>query len=820
MKSLTCENTFMKGCVYMKKILAIISAITLCASAVSCAKKNEKQDKELSFNAEKMSDTAYKKELIKIPDGTKMIFRVDAFDKCSKYFITGASSDGVAFWIANADLSSFEKVDIPDFRYGASYMPDVSDDGVLTVFLNDITHGDLPAPDENSDDRYIEEYEAAAEYTFRIMTFSTDGKLISDSEVNGFSTLPEQMTQITDCVSDGKTVIANIDGSYEVFSVDGTYIGALTANDGETIENIGKNNSGKLMAAIRTDADSVQLREITDKGETKKSSVTYGLSETVYGEIEPGWGDYTMFIRSMTTIYGIRSGDDSIVPLFNVNRAGLNSSNFSNFVMCPDGYFAVPITNYSNWTCKINRFIPCAPSELENIPTLTIGFYGRNWPLEEYIEIFNDENQDYQITLKSYGGDSEEYEDATEQIKQDALGGNLPDIIVSSEINGMIGDFNTLNMDIYCDLYEFMDNDENLNRDALVPSLLEHLDYNFNGHLYLMPESFRVRLPYIAKTELVEDIENWNFNTYLDLLEDPPAGMADEFKNKEETQWQRLRIDSFSDYLDFKNVSCNFDSPDFIRALKYAYEGIPDNQYTYASEGEEYDQDAEERKYAYAIRENRELFTNGSIFCYKDYINLTKGEFGGEPFTVLGKPGSENGGPVIETESNSYGITKASENKELAWEFIKHMLSDDYYKNHYLTENYGWGKYFVPTKSGMKILEEYERQPEDHKHEPTLKDYGGCVYNTWIKDRDGNYIYERLGYVDDSVVAEVNELIDSAKPSDQSYIYAAFTNEQTSETMRIFNDEIEKFFHGESSAEDCAAMIQSRISIYLSEQFG
>lgn len=476
----------------MKKLVAVISAIVLCTSAFSCSKTNQKNKVSRSFTAEKIDNIAYKGDIIKLPEDMTMIYSVDPFDKCSKYFVIGYGSGGVAFWITDADFTSFTKVDIPDFKYGAAYMPDVSEDGIFVTFINDVSYGDLPAPDPNSEDYNYEEYEAAAEYKFRILTYSTDGSLLSDNEIKDFPTLPEQMTQITDCVSDGKTVIVNIDGSYEVFSVDGTYIGALTANDGETVENIGKNSSGKLIAAVRTDADNIQLREITNKGETKKSLVTYGLSETVYGEIEPGWGDYTMFIRSMTTIYGIRSGDNSIVPLFSVNRAGLNSSNFSNFVMCPDGNFAVPITNYSNWTCKIKRFIPCDPSELENIPTLTIGFYGRNWPLEEYIEIFNDENQDYQITLKSYGGDSEEYEGATEQIRQDALDRNLPDIIVSNEIDGMIGEFNTLNMDIYCDLYEFMDKDDTLTRDALVPSLLEHLDYNFNGHLYLMPESIAI----------------------------------------------------------------------------------------------------------------------------------------------------------------------------------------------------------------------------------------------------------------------------------------------------------------------------------------
>lgn len=803
----------------MKKIIAFISALTICTSAFSCSKKNDAKSPQQSFSVETLGNVAYKTERLDVPDDMTMIYCVEAFDKCSKYFVVGAGSHGVDFWIANSDFTSFTTVDVPDFDYGANYMLDAADDGTIVSFVNDVSYGDLPDPDPMSEDFNEEEYKAAAEYKFRIMAYSADGKLISNNEVKDYQVFPEEMTHITECASDGKIVIVTIDGSTEVFSVDGTYLGEFKADDGETIENFGKNTNGELIAAVRTSENNIQLRKVNEKGELSPSSVTYELSETVYGEIEPGYGDYTMFVRSMTTIYGIRSGDNSIVPLFSINRAGLNSSNFSDFAMCPDGNFVVPVTNYSNWSCKLKKFVPCDPSELENIQTLTVGVKGRDWRLEEYLDIFNDENQDYQVSLKIYGGNEMDYDLITEQIQQDALSGNLPDVIVCSGLDGMMAHFSTIQMDVLCDLYEFMDKDDTLTRDAFVPSLLNHIDYNFDGHAYLLPEAFSIRLPYTAKTEFVKDIKDWDFNAYMDLLESPPDGMADEYKNREETQWRRLDI-RFDDYVDFKNISCHFDSPEFIRALKYAYEGKPDNQDDYVSDNEEYDHDAEQRSYSYALRENRELFTNGHISSYTSYIDFTKGTFGGEPITVLGNFGSGKDKAVIETDGTTYGITRTSENKELAWKFIKHMLSDEYINDYRINDgSYHWGINFAPTVSGMKLVADYEKKPVDHKYEPTLKDYDGCAFNTWTKDENGDYIYERLGRVDDNVIAEVDALIASAQPTDQSYIYGVFSDEQANTAYYIFMEEVDRFFHGETSAEECASLIQSRISIYLSEQF-
>ncbi len=804
----------------MKKTIAFISALAVCTSAFSCSKKSDKkEDSPKSYTAGQMGNIGYRKNSIDLPDGVTMIYLVEAFDNCSKYYLVCSGGTGAEIWLAESDFTTFTKIDCPDLDTGISYMLDAASDGTIVTFVNEVSYGDLPAPDPTSPDYNQEEYDAAAEYKFVVSSFSPDGKLISRNDVQDFGVLPEQMTQITECVSDGKTVIVTIDGTTEVFTINGEYLGQLSAGEGETIENTGKDSSGSLIAAVRTGAETVQLRKINEKGELEGSSVTYNLSETVYGEIQPGWGDYTMFVRSMTTIYGIRSGDSSIVPLFSINKAGLNSSNFSNFAMCTDGIFAIPVVSYSNWTCSLKRFVPCDPAELENIPTITVGIAGRDLPLEDYIAIFNDDNQDYQVSLKTYGGNEVSNDVVTEQITQDALAGELPDILAPDQLNGMLADFDTVRMEVLCDLYEFMDKDDTLTREAFIPSVLNHIDYNFDGHAYLLPESFNLRLRNTAKTEHIGDIDEWNLSTYMDLAENPPETLADGFDSQHKTQWERLYVDNM-DLIDFRNAECHFDSPDFIRALEYAYEGEPyDMTQQYTSPEEEVDPDEEQRGYSYAIREDRKLFSHVYLFDYKSFVRFRDGEFGGEPYTILGEFGAEKNRANITTDCTSYGITKTSENKELAWKFIKHMLSDDYIENHILTSRNHWGHYFSPTVSGNKLIAEAQKLPEDHTYDQTLADYGGIVYNTWTKDDEGNYIYEYLGYVDDEIIAEVDELIANALPTYELSLYGNFTELEAGETFYIFNEEIERFFHGEITAEECASVLQDRISIYLSENY-
>lgn len=68
------------------------------------------------------------------------------------------------------------------------------------------------------------------------------------------------------------------------------------------------------------------------------------------------------------------------------------------------------------------------------------------------------------------------------------------------------------------------------------------------------------------------------------------------------------------------------------------------------------------------------------------------------------------------------------------------------------------------------------------------------------------------------MIAVVDKLIDEAVPY-SSFDFEGYS-EQTDVIGNIYNEETERFFNGEITAEQCAELLQNRISLYLSEQFG
>ena len=125
----------------------------------------------------------------------------------------------------------------------------------------------------------------------------------------------------------------------------------------------------------------------------------------------------------------------------------------------------------------------------------------------------------------------------------------------------------------------------------------------------------------------------------------------------------------------------------------------------------------------------------------------------------------------------------------------------------------------------MERLKEYDKKPQSYNYEEELKDYTGIVYWSGEEyDAENNRVvekYVRAGYVTDEVIAEVDRIIDSAEASygGKLSIDPAYSDGY-SEIYDIYNEEIEKLFEGEYTPEHCAEVLQSRLSIYMSENYG
>lgn len=794
----------------MKKTLAFLTAILISAASVSCAKKSDDEDSFKSYTVEQLAETAYKKKTIASPSGLIQVFCLEPYNNSSNYLVLGMGATTPAFWTVDSSFTNFTALEIPEFDVGAQYDIDVIEDGTIVEFLSDVDYGGLPDPDPESSDYDPVEYEMAAEYTYKIKTYSIDGKLLAEADITGFGEAPESNTQINAMRSDGKIVVVLLNGTYEVFSINGNYIGELTADGGWTIEEMGRDSSGNLICAVTNEEGKMQLREINAEGKLEESSVTYDFTESVKSEILPGTGYYSLYIMSFTTVYGVRSDDASIEPLFGINKAGLVADSVKGFSRNDNGLFIICENDYTDYTAKFRQYTPVDPAELEKIPRLEIGLPYDSSNIVGFVNQFNDINDKCQIDIKPYN-----IVDNPEKMREDVLAGDIPDILELTDRYGSFGKVNFAEMDALCDMYEFMDKDETLDRNSFVPQILDTLEAPFDGHLYTLSNSFYLNFDFMCKTKFANDIDNWNFDAYLEIIKNRPEGMGIfnmPVEDKIETKYMRLNYYDWGQWVDMEAGTCSFNSDSFVRFLEYCNEpSVIEEEYVY-------EESTPEEAYEWSVKDSRKyiddavMFHSGGIGGYQAYLYLTKGEFNNEPLTILGYPELDGSAPITLDAVDNFAITKNSENKELAWEFIKYLCSDEFYE-HCNTGGYRYGG-FPATKNGLEVIREIEKKPVNNSFIKGYEDYTGHLYDIGV-DENHNPQCIKIGNVTDELINEVDELIASAKVGKSKYV--SIPEDVYNDYYTICFEEFDRLFHGECTAEQCAEAMQSRISILLSE---
>ncbi|MCM1133426.1 MAG: hypothetical protein NC340_08140 [Ruminococcus flavefaciens] len=793
----------------MKRIRLFL-AVIIMLTAVSCSNGTShpsEQTPSQNYTAEKLSNiTAYRKENIELPSEMRQMYTFMPYNNSTEYLLLGAGTRVPEFWHVNADFTEFELVEFPEFAVGKSYDLDAGNDGTVVTFVNHADYGDLePIGLYEYPESYDEElYDANAEYKFMINTYSCDGSLVSSADVQGYGGIADKMSLINEVTTDGKTVIVLLSGAYEIFSTDGTYIGELTADEGD-IDTIGKDKDGRLICSVaykEEEADKLKICLINPDGTLSDyNSTVYDFEETPQG-IQQGTGDYSFFLWSRSTIFGIRSDNAEIVPLFNIHASGMTSGEIDGIYITDDGNVAVISNDYSNYSVSFKKYIPRTAEEMANIPVLTMGVFG-DGEIERrnFINPWNDEGHDFMLELKSYEADIDENGIAhlNNTLQEDIISGNMPDIMLT---DGTVAGINLAEMGVFCDLYEFMDKDDVYTRDYFVPNVLEC--FETDGKLYSLTDRFCIEAGKVAKTRFVGDGSDWSFDKYADMIINPPVDIEIEYDSKERRSYFGL---SSTDWVDFDTMTCHFTDDSFVKFLNWCNEAeniesvYPDWEETTIEE-DEANYVIERRRYI----DDREIFANFTWLRYGNYVEDTRGMFGGEEITYLETP--------TLTGDNYFAISANSEYKELAWEYIKSRCSDDAYK---MPEN-GFTGPFPVTKSGLEYYENYERthytdytQYDETKDDPEWKDYKGLIYQL------GFSIYEnalKLGEITDEDVQAVNDMIARAEPAEESNIAIGF------DFYNIVDEEMNVFFNGGCTAEECAETIQSRASIYLSEQFG
>ncbi len=396
---------------------------------------------------------------------------------------------------------------------------------------------------------------------------------------------------------------------------------------------------------------------------------------------------------------------------------------------------------------------------------------GREYAVTDSLEYqaikFNTENDDFRVKIKKYTDPN--------GLSTDIISGKIPDILLidnSMNINGFA------EKGIFCDLYEFIDNDSEISREDLLPNILEAFEND--GKLFYFTDDFQI-CTVLGKKSIFGD-KKINFSELEKIKENFPDG-TEIFSGESKTAVLQDGLQMSPDnFINYKTGECYFDSDEFTALLEFA-DSFPDSSELNFNEAFWQDLDT-----MYA--DESALLMSVILSCYGDFYCYEHGYFGEETSAVGFPSMSGDAGSAIFLNSG-FAISAKSDNSDGAWQFARTLL-----------------------------LPEYQDQTEDFPVRiSSLENKARREMNM-----SGNDSYSSVITMGDYALSSTKFVSDIGKPSQADIDRIDLLVKSVSRLVRyddtvrnIVSEEAGAFFAGDRTSKEAAEMIQNRVSTYLAE---
>lgn len=286
-----------------------------------------------------------------------------------------------------------------------------------------------------------------------------------------------------------------------------------------------------------------------------------------------------------------------------------------------------------------------------------------------YIDIFADEFMDMHPNVEIIVDRQEDNRVAyMYRIAIDLLSGTASDLIDLSAL-----DINhKAQSGLLVNIYDFMDNDPDFDKSDYYTNIFEAMEYD--GGLYAMPLTFEYDMVYISKPlseSIGLDYENYKYISYPEMIEIYEKARKSHPSPEEFYLMPGIVKESFFkyesvDFYDIETGDANFDSNEFIQHLK-----LTKNLNTV------YHPDTQEWDFIRVGVRNEDFLIKDFMFSkftttdidLKNMMVEFENTIGPIPFI------SGRGKAPFSNLLGTYAISNNSENKELAWEFLKYCVS-------------------------------------------------------------------------------------------------------------------------------------------------
>lgn len=768
----------------MKKLLLFL---TVCVTLTSCASAGTQPDSSISSVSDSVVSeipteetkadviqltNCFKKEDFALPDGMEYISTAELLtDGNIMLYLSGEDLDNTALYKTDKDFRAFELFEYEKPEEMQNYdcafdYPFFNTDGTFCTLVTLEDHGGVVAPEEWDENFDYESYNDNCITTYMICTYSADGKLLTKTEFE----YPEEVYDEYGYVLSGHTIadgnsllIPFQDGSIRKLSSDGTFTTLYTLENPEdylyiTQPHLYRDRDGKIIV-MRSDttensetlgADTV-MNFIEFDGE-KMGDVIYSCEEyKIHGSMVYGRGDYRFFIPTTDSVIGIKD-DGTTENVLDWLSSSLNAM----YTILPCGENDFIGMDWNNNDEAILKLVPRDMSDFANVEFITVSNCDTR-----IINDFNNSSDKYRVQLVEYS-----YEDNNQQLNMDIISGNAPDVVCGLDYSTYL---NYCNKGVFADLYDLMDDE--LSKDMIMPNVITAMERD--GKLYSLCTRFNINT-LVAKTSVC-DKENWTFADMLSLYDNSTAEHL--YDGETKLDMFRRMFYTMNDLIDYENVTCNFDNPEFIQLLEFC------NRFVDTVDAPEKWDDTNAWS-QYMTEKYHWLGNDKTVVEPLDFVSLSQYNLlkytqgNGDDLTIVGYPSNNGKGGRIEPEY-LMSITEKCENKQGAWEFLKFYIM----KENNMNSDYSS---FIPV-----IESSFTQAMNDEiiaKHSAS-----GVSYPSYTQ-------------------ADVDMLTDYIKSCD------TIGTVLDKDIVAVCEEEAGLYFSGEQTAEVSAEHIQNRVSILISER--
>lgn len=565
--------------------------------------------------------------------------------------------------------------------------------------------------------------------------------------------------------ADGNRYFLEVGTALYVEAADGSRIGEIKSEPARTLADLLTLPDGTV-ALVSYDAstnNSDYMLTTLDAGSLGSEHKLPAVASTSESAIDA----YDFCYSDAEGIFGYSLETAQSELLFSFSEVGIAWMFLSDFVALRNGTVAVA-TYESNATLTLLTPTEGAVDGNEKI-TLTLASMGALDPtVAAQIAQFNRENTEYEIVATTSPAlFSMELGVNYEMLDQFAImltTGDAPDIVLQ---NTRIPQDVYAKKGVFEDLYPYLNAETDI---EIVPTVLTALETD--GKLFQITTDFALYAVAAPKSTIGERV-TWTVDEAFELASGLPL-IA--YSTQGGIMEYSMMFNS-AEYIDWTLGECYFDSPSFIKQLELAA-SMPQGEPHIATMDDiingTYVSDAQ------YVADGKAIAALVMPTSYAQHRKLYE-EFGGD-FTYIGYPrGSENtgNGSVFTTTSAGISITAASKHKDAAWAFVRTFLTEDFQVNNQ-------NPFVVRFPTNVDALERFADEARARETDPITQEEIDIV-NALIADTTA---WERVDY---KLVAIIDE-------------------EAAQYFARRDNDV------GRVTAADAAAMIQSRASIYVSEQ--